>query len=70
MTNKVVAADATNEAVKTNEFCAANKADVNDQADANEVGVSVKLPLLFPFSLTKYSSTFAEVKGCFGINNN
>jgi hypothetical protein len=32
--------------------------------------VLVELPLLLPFSLTKYTSIFAEVKGCFGINNN
>ncbi len=68
--DKVIAADATDEAVKTDEFRAADKADVNNQADANKVGVSVKLPLFFPFSLTKYPAIFAEVKGCFGINNN
>jgi hypothetical protein len=68
--DKVIADDATNEAVKANEFRAADKADVNNQANANKVGVSVELPLLLPFSLTKYSAIFAEVKGCFGINNN
>ncbi len=68
--DKVIAVNATDEAVKTNEFHAADKADANDQVDANKVGVSVKLPLLFPFSLTKYSAIFAEVKGCFRINNN
>jgi hypothetical protein len=32
--------------------------------------VFVELLLLLPFSLTKYSVIFTEVKGCFGINNN
>jgi hypothetical protein len=26
--------------------------------------------LLLPFSLTKYSAIFLEVKGSFGVNNN
>jgi hypothetical protein len=68
--DKVIAADATNEAFKANKFRAADKADVNDQANANKVGAFIKLPLLLPFSLTKYSVIFAEVKECFGINNN
>jgi hypothetical protein len=68
--DKVIAANATNKAIKTNEFRAADKADVNNQANAKKVGVSVELPLLFPFSLTKYSAIFMEVKGCFGINHN
>jgi hypothetical protein len=30
-------------------------------------GFAIVLYLPFPFSLTKYSATFAEVKGYFGI---
>jgi hypothetical protein len=46
----------------------------DDEADeANEVdkaGVSIDTPLLLPFSLTKYSAIFSEVKESFGVNNN
>jgi hypothetical protein len=68
--DEVIAAVATNEAVKADEFCATDKAGVNDQSDVNKAGVCVKLPLLLLFSLTKYFEIFAEVKGCFGIFNN
>jgi hypothetical protein len=56
----------------------ANKADEASLAEANEsladggiavvVKYSGKLLTLLPFSLTKYSAIFAEVKGCFGIS--
>jgi hypothetical protein len=48
----------------------ANEVKEADEAESNEVGVSVELPLLLPFSLTKYSAIFAEVKGSFEIYNN
>jgi hypothetical protein len=41
-----------------------------NKAEANKVVVFVQLPLLLPFFLTKYTTIFAEVKGCFGINFN
>ena len=45
-------------------------ADEVDEADKSDEGVSIEMPLLLPFSLTKYSAIFTEVKGSFGINNN
>ena len=76
-TNKVdeaivtVEANAANEASVSVEAKYSCKVRVADKAKANEVSVSVKLPLLlFSFSLTKYSTIFANVKGDFGINNN
>jgi hypothetical protein len=68
--NKAVAAVASNVADAIDEANLANKARVTDKAEANEVIVFVKLPVLHPFSLTKYTVIFAEVKGCFGIFNN
>jgi hypothetical protein len=47
-----------------------SEARVTNKAEANKAGVSVKMPLLLPFSLTKYTAIFVEVKGCFGINYN
>jgi hypothetical protein len=41
---------------------------VTNKAEANKAIVFVELPLLLPFSLTKYTAIIAEVKGCFGIN--
>ena len=38
--------------------------------EVDEAGVSIEMPLLLPFSLTKYSAIFSEVKGSFGVNNN
>ena len=38
--------------------------------EVGEAGVSIEMPLLLPFSLTKYSAIFSEVKGSFGVNNN
>ena len=67
-----VEANAANEAsVSVEAKYSCKKVRVTDKAKANEVSVSVKLPLLlFSFSLTKYSTIFANVKGDFGINNN
>ena len=60
----------------------ADEADLTDDADAiNEVGAADDsimidkvmlglLTLFVPFSLTKHSAIFAEVKGFFGININ
>jgi hypothetical protein len=42
---------------------------VADKAEANNAGMSIETPLLLPFSLTKHSAIFAEVKGCFGNIN-
>ena len=58
-------ADEANEAGKTDEADEANEAN-----EVDEAGVSIKMPLLLPFSLTKYPAIFAEVKGSFGVNNN
>ena len=47
------------------------ESDESDEADeVDEVVVSIEMPLLFPFSLTKYSAIFSEVKGSFEVNNN
>jgi hypothetical protein len=43
---------------------------VTDKAEDNEALVFVELLLLLPFSLTKYTAIFMEVKGCFGIYYN
>jgi hypothetical protein len=40
---------------------------VTNEAEANKVVVFVELALLLPLSLTKYTTIFAEAKGCFGI---
>jgi hypothetical protein len=63
---EAIVADEANVANKTNE---ANKADKADVAK-NKVVVFVELPVLHPFSLTKCTAIFVEVKGCFGIFNN
>ena len=51
-----------------------DKSDVADEVDeadkSDEASVSIEMPLLLPFPLTKYSAIFTEVKGSFGINNN
>jgi hypothetical protein len=38
--------------------------------EVDEAGVSIEMPLFLPFSLTKYSAIFAEVKESFEIYNN
>ena len=57
-------ADDTDEADKAIE--AANEADVSDEPGKADVADATDA-IFLPFSLTKYSSTFAEVKGYFGI---
>jgi hypothetical protein len=59
-TDEFVEVDEVNKAAEV-----ANK--VNNKPVANDTGVSIKTPLLLPFSLTKYSTIFAEVKESFGI---
>jgi hypothetical protein len=75
--NEIVeAAEADNsvkaiESDETDEVDEANEVDEADEADeVDEAGVSIETPLLLPFSLTKYSAIFSEVKGSFGVNNN
>ena len=76
--DEVKEADEANEVDKANEVDVANKIDADEandsnevnKAKSNEVGVSVELPLLLPFSLTKYCAIFAEVKGSFERYNN
>ena len=42
----------------------------NTKADkVGDAGMTIETPLLLPFSLTKHSAIFAEVKGCFGNIN-
>jgi hypothetical protein len=54
---------------------AANGTDASVVADdtkaekVGDAGVTVETPLLLSFSLTKHSTIFAEVKGCFGNIN-
>jgi hypothetical protein len=38
--------------------------------DGFAIFLAIILDYLFPFSLTKYSAIFVEVKGYFGINDN
>ena len=60
-----------NEADLTDDASKVDKADkVANKAVANDAGVSIKTPLLLPFSLANYSTIFVEVKGYFEINNN
>ncbi len=68
-----VAIEANAEADEEAEADLANDAAGVVEADANNAGVSVEMPLLFPFSLTKHSAIFAEVKGFFDfldVNHN
>jgi hypothetical protein len=42
----------------------------NTKADkVGDAGVTIEMPFLLPFSLTKHSAIFAKVKGCFGNIN-
>jgi hypothetical protein len=43
---------------------------VTNKDEANKAILFVKMLVLHPFSLTKCTTIFAEVKGCFGIFNN
>ncbi len=43
----------------------------NTKADkVGDAGMTIETPILLPFSLTKHSAIFAEVKGSFEIFNN
>ena len=66
--NEIGAAIESDESDVADEVDEADKSDKADEVD--EAGVSIEMPLLLPFSLTKYSAFFMEVKGSFGINNN
>ncbi len=44
-------------------------ADYTKDNKVGYAGMTVETPLLLPFSLTKHSAIFAEVKGCFGNIN-
>ena len=66
--------DVADEANEDNEAIATEDAKLDEADEANEIveaaGVSIELLLLLPFSLTKYSAIFAEVKESFEIYNN
>ena len=69
--DEIGAAIESDESDVADEVDKADKSDKADEADeVDEAGVSIEMPLLLPFSLTKYSAIFTEVKGSFGINNN
>ena len=69
--NEIGAAIESDESDVADEVDEADKSDKADEVDeVDETGVSIEMPLLLPFSLTKYSAIFTEVKGSFGINNN
>ena len=61
---------------KTDEADLTNDADAIDEVGAADDSIMIDkvmlglLTLFVPFSLTKHSAIFAEVKGFFGINNN
>ncbi len=80
---KAAEADDSDEVIKSDESNDADEVDEADKVDktsvsigmsllleVDEAGVSIEMPLLFPFSLTNYSTIVAEVKGSFGLNNN
>ncbi len=74
---KAAEADDSDKAIESDESDEANEVDEADEVDeaneadeVDEAGVSIETPLLPPFSLTKYSAIFSEVKGSFGVNNN
>ena len=69
--DEIGAAIESDESDVADEVDEADKSDEADKADeVDEAGVSIEMPMLLPFSLTKYSAIFTEVKGSFGINNN
>ena len=70
--DEIGAAIESDESDVADEVDEADKSDKADEADeVEEAGVvSIEMPLLLPFSFTKYSAIFTEVKGSFGINNN
>ncbi len=63
-TDEIIGTSAANDAILV------NKANVTIKVEATKAGVSVELLLFAPFSLTKYTTIFVEVKGYFGIINN
>ena len=70
-------ADEVNEAIALDKAVEANKADKSNEVnkavaanEADEAYEAIEMPMLLPFSLTKYPAIFAEVKGSFGVNNN
>ena len=68
---EVAEIDEADEADLTDDASKVYEADkVANKAVANDAAVSIETPLLLPFSLTKYSAIFVEVKGHFEINNN
>ncbi len=80
--NKAIKSDEADDANEVNEAIALDKAVDADELETwlDEIGavdyfimidkVLGLLTLFLPFSLTKHSKIFAEVKGFFGINNN
>ena len=74
--NEADVADKANEANEANKAVDCNEAKV-DEANVQQLqvisvvfvddGYAISLDYLFPFSLTKYSAIFVEVKGYFGI---
>jgi hypothetical protein len=69
--DEIGAAIESDESDVADEVNEADKSDKADEADeVDETDVFIKMPLLLPFSFTKYSAIFTEVKGSFGINNN
>ncbi len=68
---KPTKADEVDKADEADEVDEANEADkVNEPTALDEAVVSIEMPLLLPFSLTKYSAIFLGVKGSFEVNNN
>ncbi len=65
-TDASVVADEVDASVLVDNVQAANVNKTDKANEANDAGVFIKTPLLLPFSLTKHSAIFAEVKGCFG----
>ncbi len=68
--NEIVEAAEADDSVEAIESDEADEVDVGEADEVDEAGVSIVTPLLLPFSLTKYSAIFSEVKGSFGVNNN
>ena len=81
--DEVIKSDESDDADEVDEADYADEADEADEVDetgvsiempllleVDEAGVSIVLLLLLPFSLTKYSAIFTEVKESFEIYNN
>ena len=70
-------ANEVNEAIALDKAVETGKADKADRVnktvaanEANEANEAIEMPMLLPFSLTKYPAIFTEVKESFGVNNN